>query len=321
MEAHLTSGNDFLLEGLSFKPPQNTANYCLTNRSVSYFAESGNKFDPVSSRVIRFRIADQGFLEASSVRLKFTLTNLSTSADLAPNAPCLSMFRRARLFASSQLCEDVTELATQASLTTRLLPADRTLNDSIECHPLTSAYLDTYPTAAANQSRRLISPLPFGVLNQTAWIPTHLLAGGIIIELDLDDADTAFVQSNTDWQITDVALLANVHEIDSSLANTYAQHVLRGSPLHLHYSSVVASRHLVTEASFDINLVRGMTRLRQLYWCFIENGAKKAFTSKGPGNGTFTAMNDNYTWQVTIGSRKWPERACTGVAHTFRSLL
>ena len=101
-----------------------------------------------------------------------------------------------------------------------------------------------------------------------------------MIELDLDDADTAFVQSNTDWQITDVALLANVHEIDSSLANTYAQHVLRGSPLHLHFPSVVASRHLVTDASFDLNMVRGYTRLQQSYWAFIEDCAKWPATSK-----------------------------------------
>ena len=176
MEAHLTSGNDFLLEGLSFKPPQNTANYCLTNRSVSYFAESGNRFDPVSSRVIRFRIADQGFLEASSVRLKLTLTNLKAE-DLTPCAPALSMFRRARLFASSQLVEDVTELATQATLTSRLIPRDRKLNDSTEGHPLVSSAPEMYTKILPNQSRRLISPLPFGVLNQTAWIPTHLLAG------------------------------------------------------------------------------------------------------------------------------------------------
>ena len=107
-----------------------------------------------------------------------------------------------------------------------------------------------------------------------------------MIELDLDDADTAFVQSNTDWHITDVALLANVHEIDSSLANTYAQHVLRGSPLHLHYSSVVASRFLVTDSSFDLNMVRGYTRLRQIYWVSIQNGAKK--TGKGRGNCHFS---------------------------------
>ena len=103
MEARLTSGSDTLIAGLNFKPPSQTAQYCLTNRQVRYFVESGNKFDPVSSRVIRFRIdGDQGFLEASSVRLQFTLTNLKSDATLTPISPCGSLFRRARLFCSSQ---------------------------------------------------------------------------------------------------------------------------------------------------------------------------------------------------------------------------
>ena len=122
-----------------------------------------------------------------------------------------------------------------------------------------------------------MSQLPFGVLARPSWIPCQLVASGMNIELYLGDAYTVLAEATTEWQITDVALLANVHEIDSSLANTYASHVLRRSPLHMHYSSVVASRHLVTEASFDINLVRGMTRLRQLYWVFLENGAKNAY--------------------------------------------
>ena len=55
MEAILTSGGeDHLIEGLSFKPPSNTANYVLETRQVTYQAESGNRFDPVSSRVIVF---------------------------------------------------------------------------------------------------------------------------------------------------------------------------------------------------------------------------------------------------------------------------
>ena len=74
MEAILTSGaEDHLIEGLSFKPPSNTAGYVLESRYVSFNAESGNRFDPVSSRVIRFRLADHGFLEESSVELALTL--------------------------------------------------------------------------------------------------------------------------------------------------------------------------------------------------------------------------------------------------------
>ena len=77
MEAHLTAaGEDFLIDGLSFKPPSNTAAYVQETRQVSYFPESGNRFDPVSSRVIRFRLADHAFLEASSCKLGFTITNL-----------------------------------------------------------------------------------------------------------------------------------------------------------------------------------------------------------------------------------------------------
>ena len=107
MEAILTSGGeDHLIEGLSFRPPSETANYVLETRQVTYQAESGNRFDPASSRVIiRFRLADHGFLEASSVKLALTLQNTG-DATITPVGQLVSLFRRARLFASSQLIED-----------------------------------------------------------------------------------------------------------------------------------------------------------------------------------------------------------------------
>ena len=179
MEAHLTgAASDQLLERLRVKPPSNPANYGLASRQVQYVAESGNRFDPVSSRAIRVGSAGQGLLEASSVRLKFTLTNLK-GEDLTPCAAAPSMFRRARLFVSSQLVEDITELATQAQLQTRLLPADRTSTDSIDGHPLQSAFTDTYEKMTGNTARRLITPLPGGVLTHPRWIATHLCAGAL----------------------------------------------------------------------------------------------------------------------------------------------
>ena len=77
MEAHLTgASSDKLLEGLNFAPPSNTASYCQESRFIHLFAESGNVFDSLSSKVIRFRIAEQGFLESASLRLRFTIVNL-----------------------------------------------------------------------------------------------------------------------------------------------------------------------------------------------------------------------------------------------------
>ena len=135
MEAILTSGaEDHLIEGLSFKPPSATANYVLETRQVTYMAESGNRFDPVSSKVIRFRLADHGFLEASSVRLALTIQNKGDQT-ITPCGQTMSLFRRARLFASSQLVEDWVELATENSITERLKDGPRRINDNIEQHP------------------------------------------------------------------------------------------------------------------------------------------------------------------------------------------
>ena len=115
MEAILTSGaEDHLIEGLSFKPPSATANYVLETRQVTYQAESGNRFDPVSPKVLRFRLADHGFLEASSVKLALTLQNKGDQT-ITPCGQLMSLFRRARLFASSQLVEDRVELATDSA--------------------------------------------------------------------------------------------------------------------------------------------------------------------------------------------------------------
>ena len=77
-----------------------------------------------------------------------------------------------------------------------------------------------------------------------------------MIELELDDFGVAFAET-TPFIITDTHLMANLHEIDSSLANSYASHVLRGGPLHIHYSSVVSSRHLVSGSSFPLTSLDG----------------------------------------------------------------
>ena len=136
MEAHLTTaGADYLIDGLSCKPPSNTAAYVQETRQVSYFPERGNKFDPVSNKVIRFRLADHAFLEASSCKFGFTITNLGNQ-NITPLAQPMSLFRRAGLFAASQLVEDRMGLATESAVTDRLLEPYRRLDNSNEAHPL-----------------------------------------------------------------------------------------------------------------------------------------------------------------------------------------
>ena len=63
------------------------------------------------------------------------------------------------------------------------------------------------------------------MLNQSKWIPLHLVSGGLVLGFELDGADTAFAETGLTLEITDVKLFANLHTIDSALANSYASHV------------------------------------------------------------------------------------------------
>ena len=178
MEAHRTSaGEYFLIDGLSFKPPNNTAAYVQETRQVSYFPESDNRFDPVSSKVIRFRLADHAFVEASSCKFGFTIPNLGNQ-NITQLAQPMSLFRRARLFAASQLVEDRIEFATESAVTYRRLEPYRRIDNSNEAHPLGNPFNGDYQVLGATKSRKILVNLPFGVLQQPKWIPLHLVAGG-----------------------------------------------------------------------------------------------------------------------------------------------
>ena len=73
----------------------------------------------------------------------------------------MSLRRRARLFASSQLVEDRIELATETAITDRLKDGLRRMNDSIEQHPHDAFNANTYTQLNAGKSRRLISSTSF----------------------------------------------------------------------------------------------------------------------------------------------------------------
>ena len=78
----------------------------------------------------------------------------------------MSLFRRARLFASNQLVEDRVELATESAITDRLTDGLRRVNDSIEQHPHVNINDNTFGTLGTGKSRRLIASTPLGCLAQ-----------------------------------------------------------------------------------------------------------------------------------------------------------
>ena len=57
-----------------------------------------------------------------------------------------------------------------------------------------------------------------------------------------------------------------------------------------------------------------------MFHSFRKNGDKKTKTFHSPFGGTYNTDQDDFTWQISIGSHRWPQRPCRGIAESFMRL-
>ena len=326
MEAALSSTvEDGLLESLNFKPSGQSAQYVLETRKVRFFADASDRFGP-NSRVLRFRILDSGFMEIASSRIQFTLNNKDASNALVPKSGPCGMFSRIRVFCAGQQIENLDHVGEICTLTDRLKSADRRQNNSVEHHLLTSGTGDTYMSIPASGSRKVLFQLPCGSTNMEKWVPLALVSGGFVVEMELNaDSGAAFDTTNTpQWDVTEVSMLCSLHTIDSSLANSYAKHILSGNSISYHTKSMVVTKHLITDSTFTIPVVRGFSRIAQVYLTLHKGSSaseKPILDFYSPvNNQNLNTSTDVATYQLTIGSRRWPERPSDSVGEQWLRL-
>jgi len=326
MEAHLSSHvEDGLLESLNFKPPGASAAYVLETRKVRFFAEASDTFGP-NSRVIRFRLVDQAFWEPASSRVQFTIHNKDATNTLKPIAGPLAMFSRIRVFVSGIQVENWDFVGESTVMMDRLKGASRRQNDSIEHHLMTDGTGDAYQAIGASGARKVMLELPCGTTKNEKWMPLSLVAGGVVIEMELADVDQAFDVSAhaADFEIKNVSLLCSMHTIDSSLANSYAKHILGGNSINYHTKSMVVTKHLITGSTFTIPIVRGFSRLCQVYMTLHKRSVsseKQILDFFSPvNNAVLSTTSDVATYQLSIGSRRWPERPSDSVGEQWLRL-
>ena len=159
------------------------------------------------------------------------------------------------------------------------------------------------------------------------WAGLNLVSGGFVVEMEFNgDSGAAFdVSSNAaNWDITDVSMLCTIHDIDTSLSSSYAKHILSGNSINYHTKSMVVTKHLITDSTFTIPIVRGFSRLCQCYLT-LHNGSSAS--EKGildfyspVNNQNVNTTTDTATYQLTIGSRRFPERPSDSVGEKYLRL-
>ena len=329
LETHIAGSEDRLIDGLHFGS-RNTASYVTARRAATFHPSSASSWKPSGVRLMRFNLADQaGWLDGSTLRLAFTISNTRKDGSITPvvDSPA-SLLRRVRVIANgSAVVEDVEEYGRVYQMFAEMLPAQKRFTN------ISDGWVATYATASLNApfatdpipeggSREVVVTLLSSFLSQGKMIPLSLLP--ISIECELDDVNAAFDGELNLWEITRPRLLGDVCDLDQALANSYAKHILDGKSLPMYMHGLYSVKAAVPSGSslFSLPIARGFTRLSTVYVSFWDGATGKWANrfAHPTAEGLNVEAADTMSWNLTLGSDRWPTFDTTSTQESFYRL-
>jgi len=329
VEAHANSTEDYLIEGLSFKLAQG-ASYVTNRRSVSFFPSGSDTYGPTSgTKVIKIRLNGTDWLDPSTVKIMFTLTNPAGTgaADMQFLSGPHAFFRRLRVVCGGQIVEDIDDYNRVCEMFNILQSKNVRENDEIEG---TGRFDGGAPeTLPVGTSRRIGMKLCSGLLNQSKMLPIRYCP--IELELELVNAVGDPQKGSIGWSISDVQCKCDLVTLDNGLENSYSEHVLSGKALPINYSTYISQSQVVTDSTFNINVSRAVTRLKSIFMSM--DGAVGPTAERGTvlkpfnnfwhpmssGTGVYDSTKE-LDIQVQVGSKLFPEYPIRSTAEAFSQL-
>jgi hypothetical protein len=346
MENHAQSIEDNLVEGLSFKLKPG-ASYVTNRRSVTYFPQGSNIYSVSGTRVIKFNITGDQWLDPQSLRLMFQVKNKHETVDLEflnydPNI----MFRRVRLIAGGQIIEDIDNYQRLSCMFNALKSEEGQLTTATEGFGNYDYQATQSPLYTAGQlhdlgghiryadETRWVMCKPFlGLFNQDKYLPIRYCPLQIEFELVNTGAEivdtTTMAAGEVDWEILLPQIKCDVITLDNSLDNEYTQHMLSGKSLPINFNSFA---HMVAQTGatkdFSVNVVRTFTRLKSVFITLYDISAATAKLKEAnyffhPADAQATDLyysSEEHTVQLQIGSKLYPEYPIQGVVEAFYHL-
>jgi len=175
----------------------------------------------------------------------------------------------------------------------------------------------------AGNARTLCVQLLSPFLSQGKMIPMSMMP--LTLELELDDLGAALVSvsgAEINWEITRPRLVASVVDLDHALANSYAKHLLDGKSLPIYTRSLYSIKSSISSTqTFSFPITRGFTRLSGVYVTLFDGGGNWVDRFYHPlVGGQNNAERDTMSWNMTIGSERWPSFDCDSIQECFYRL-
>ena len=257
------------------------------------------------------------------------------------------MLRRARLICGGQVVEDIDDFNSLSLILTDLLPEDD--QRDIACEGFKSfGFVKSEVAHAAgerksyrqtdhdlscnvNLARRVMFKPMLGLFNQEKLIPLRCCPDQIELELVNHQADAVSLgiaqgfSTGANWDISDIQCTCDLLELDSSLSNEYASHLLSGKSPPINYNTwnhTCQSTGL--DKDFSAHITRAVTRLKSSFVTLHKSGGAaykqcNDFYHPCSLSGSQTLANE-HSYQVQIGSKLVPEYPVNSLSESYSQL-
>lgn len=332
MESLAASSQDNMIHSLDFSLSPDSASY-VEQRSETCFYASSNSFSPNGLKAIRIAVAASTFVDLGSAYLTFRLHNNGADPLLPATTATHCLFSRYTATVSGSKAEDIQDYARTTEHFLQCMPNNVRRHVNVASGLGTSAGTTEghdhlpYTIPAAGSVSCTHKPILSGICTQGKWWPVKFMGGGgIILEWVLNegvDAVSTAANHNHVWHIPDVKLVCSTLQLNSSLSEAYAAHVMGGRSLLLPYKTYNCTSSAVpTTSNHDISVPRSFSRLCTVFQTFAQ--ADEAAGAAKECNTFFTPLvttgHDTIGSHIQIGEQRWPECSRTGAAQHYVAL-
>jgi hypothetical protein len=284
MESITAAAEEVLIDSLSFKLP-GSGQYIQERRSVSFQTEGSNSYSPnAGTRVIRFNLSTEGWLDPSTVRVFLDVVNNDTTGTtvLRPMGAVHAFFRRLRITMRRVVIEDIMDYNRVHEMFDILSSPQARLNTQAEGfgHNTDNKKVED-PNLLLGIHRQMtvcVKPLN-GILMQSKYIPLRYCPLEIELELaDMGDPITTNVfglpttiaqdlanSTSANWKLESCQLKCDICTLDNALDNNDVAHLLGEKQLNIVYNTFISNIQTLLMEDTQINVSRSLTRLRSVF--------------------------------------------------------
>ena len=318
-----TGGEAPMLDSLDFTlPPASTA--CVDRRQhVRAYPTSASTLTPTGTRTMRIRLGGDDFVDASSIRLMFTINNKDTTNPLVPLCGPWGAWSQVYLRSNGVECDNIPFYGrlhqqygwNQLSQEQQFGEAGVSGMAGSYTAALAPLNLPAMGTIAAFSSYTVMHKLHLSLFSSGKLLPTRYMP--LELELTLTSVVADWLSTgagfSSNFDIANVQLLYDAYVLDEAVQESFYKALLANRVLSILTMTVyqVVQNIPAGSTSFSFSAVRAFSRLSHVWLTFRNAGSRAAsFICPTAGNvaGATPVLADVApSARLSIGPHYWPD--------------